>query len=400
MKKSVEGSAMISAIIPAAGSSRRMNSNVNKQYMSIAGQPVLTRSLLSLREHVGEFIILSRPGEEELCRECARPYIDNFIVIAGGTTRQDSVYNGLLHCGGDYVLVHDGNRPLVSADLVQRVIAAAREHAAAIPALPVVDTVKEVQDQRVVSTLPRHTLWAVQTPQVFARQLLLAAHTRARQEKFQGTDDASLVEALGAPVKVVPGEGTNLKITTPDDILLAQGIIREKEGRGLDYLRTGIGFDVHELVPGRDLVIGGVHIPFALGLLGHSDADVLLHALMDAMLGAAGLGDIGLHFPDTDPAWAGADSGRLLAQVNRLLEQEGHHLVNIDCIIFAQEPKLSPYKSKMQETISRITKLDPARINIKATTTEGLGFVGRGEGIAAQVVCTVVSGRDRRNNLW
>lgn len=388
---------MISAIIPAAGSSRRMKSNLNKQFMFIAGQPVLTRSLLSLREHVEEFIILSRPGEEELCRECARHYIDNYKIVVGGTTRQESVYNGLLHCRGDYVLVHDGNRPLASADLVQRVIAAAREHSAAIPALPVVDTIKEVQDQQVVSTLPRHKLWAVQTPQVFKRELLLAAHTRARHENFLGTDDASLVEAMGEPVAVVPGERTNLKITTPDDILLVQEIIREREARASSCLRTGIGFDVHKLVPDRQLIIGGVHIPFALGLLGHSDADVLLHSLMDAMLGAAALGDIGQHFPDTDPAWAGADSCTLLARVTQLLEQEGHRLVNIDCIIFAQQPKLSPYKSQMQENISRITKLDPARINIKATTTEGLGFVGRGEGIAAQVVCTVESGRDRRS---
>lgn len=391
---------MISAIIPAAGSSRRMKSKVNKQFMSIAGQPVLTRSLLSLRGHVGEFIILSRPGEDELCRQCAQGHVEDFKVISGGTTRQESVYKGLLHCQGDYVLIHDGNRPLASADLVQRVIAAGRQQSAAIPALPVVDTIKDVQDQCVIATLPRHRLWAVQTPQVFKRDLLLAAHARAREENFQGTDDASLVEAMGNVVKVVQGEETNLKITTPDDIFVAQEIVKEREGRTLSPFRTGIGFDVHKLVPGRALIIGGVHIPFAQGLLGHSDADVLLHALMDAMLGAAGLGDIGQHFSDTDPAWAGADSRQLVARVTHLIEQEDWRLVNVDCIIFAQEPKLSPYKGKMIETISGITKLQPASINIKATTTEGLGFIGRGEGIAAQVVCAVESSKDRRSNLW
>lgn len=391
---------MISAIIPAAGSSRRMKSKVNKQFLSIAGQPVLTRSLLSLRGHVGEFIILSRPGEDELCRKYAQDYIENFKVITGGTTRQESVYNGLLHCQGDYVLIHDGNRPLVSADLVKRVIAAGREHSAAIPALPVVDTIKEVLDHSVVATLPRHCLWAVQTPQVFKRELLLAAHTRARNNNFHGTDDASLVEAMGISVKVVQGEGTNIKLTTPDDILVAREIVREREASALGTIRTGIGFDVHKLVPGRALIIGGVHIPFAQGLLGHSDADVLLHALMDAMLGAAGLEDIGQHFPDTDPAWAGADSRQLLARVQQLIEGEGCHLLNVDCIILAQAPKLRPYMERMIEAISHTTKLEPARINIKATTTEGLGFAGRGEGIAAQVVCTVESGGDRRSNIW
>lgn len=391
---------MISAIIPAAGSSRRMRSKINKQFMSIAGQPVLTRSLLSLRGHVGEFIILSRPGEEELCRECARDHVENYKIINGGTTRQESVYNGLLHCQGDYILIHDGNRPLASSDLVQRVIAAGRQHSAAIPALPVVDTIKEVQDHSVVATLPRHRLWAVQTPQVFKRELLLAAHAQAREENFHGTDDASLLEAMGFAVTVIHGEGTNIKITTPKDIFVAQESIREREGRALGTIKTGIGFDVHKLVPGLPLILGGVDIPFAQGLLGHSDADALLHALMDAMLGAAGLGDIGQHFPDTDTAWAGADSRQLLARVTQLIEQEGNRLINVDCIILAQAPKLSPYKEKMIATISRFTKLEPASINIKATTTEGLGFVGRGEGIAAQVVCTVESGRNRRNNIW
>lgn len=385
---------MISAIIPAAGRSQRMKGKINKQFMLIAGQPVLTRSLLSLREFVGEFIILSRPGEEDQCRKCAQGHVENYKIISGGTTRQESVYNGLLHCQGSYVLIHDGNRPLASYSLIGRVIKAAGENGAAVPAQPVVDTIKEIQAHRVLSTLPRDLLWAVQTPQVFKRELLLAAHNRARATGFQGTDDSSLIEALGHPVAVVPGEGTNLKITTPDDILLVEQIIKSREG---SRVRSGIGYDVHRLVPARDLILGGVLIPHPLGLLGHSDADVLTHAIIDALLGAAGLGDIGGHFPDSDPAWAGADSCQLLAQVTHMLGQRGYRLVNIDATIIAQGPKLSSYIPGMKENLSRSTGLKSARINIKATTTEGLGFIGRGEGIAAQSVCTVEHGSNRRS---
>lgn len=387
---------MISAIIPAAGSSRRMQSTINKQFIPIAGQPVLTRSLLSLADFVDEFIIVSRRGEEELCRECAR-YIKNTIVITGGTTRQESVHNGLKLCQGEYVMVHDGNRPLAGPDLVRRVLAAAKLNGAAIPAVPVVDTIKEVQAGQVRTTLPRQLLYAVQTPQIFRRDLLLAAYQNAQGNKIESTDDSSLVEAMGMPVAVVEGERTNLKITTPDDILRVEEIIRDREGMALDKsVFTGIGYDVHQLVPHRNLVLGGVKIPHPMGLLGHSDADVLVHAIMDAMLGAAGLGDIGRHFPDTDPAWAGADSCKLLVHVNQLLAAQGLDLVNIDAVVIAQEPKLSPYISQMRQNIAKVTGLNPARVNIKATTTEGLGFAGRQEGIAAQAVCTVTANRDRR----
>jgi len=198
-----------------------------------------------------------------------------------------------------------------------------------------------------------------------------------------------LVESLGQPVSVVPGEAVNLKITHPQDILRATQIIGET-------IRTGIGYDVHQLAQGRDLILGGVHIPFAKGLMGHSDADVLIHAIMDAMLGAAGLGDIGRHFPDTDPAWAGADSCRLLAHVAGMLADGGMRIINIDAIIIAQKPKISPFIPMMQQNIADSAGVETAGINIKATTTEGLGFVGQGEGIAAQSVCTVAATGNRR----
>lgn len=385
---------MITAIVPAAGSSRRMNSNINKQFMSVAGQPVLTRTLLSLAEYVGECIVVARSGEEEMCRQAALG-IKDVKVITGGLTRQDSVFNGLEQALGEFVLIHDGNRPLASSALIQRVIEAASGHGAAIPAIPVVDTIKEVSQGEVQSTLPRHLLRAVQTPQVFRRDLLLKAYRHASANQLEVTDDSALVEALGHPVAVVEGERTNLKITTPDDIQRVNDILL---GRGQTIIRTGIGYDVHQLVPGRRLILGGVDIPFEKGLLGHSDADVLIHAIMDAMLGAAAMGDIGRHFPDTDSAWAGADSCGLLAQVVRILEEGGFHLVNIDAVVIAQRPKISPYIPRMIDKISQSTNLETAGISIKATTTEGLGFTGRGEGIAAQSVCTI-SGSNRRNAL-
>lgn len=381
---------MITAIIPAAGSGRRMNANINKQFMSVAGQPVLTRALLSLADFAREFIIVARSGEEEACREAARE-IGSCKIVTGGATRQDSVFNGLKQARGEYVMIHDGSRPLVGAPLIRRLIAAAQSGGAAIPALPVVDTVKQVSGGRVLSTLPRHMLYAVQTPQVFDRELLLKAYKHAEKNGIQGTDDASLVEALGSPVLVVEGEGTNLKITTPGDIQRAESFLGHGS-KQVSAIRTGIGYDVHGLVPGRKLILGGVVIPFDQGLLGHSDADVLIHAIMDALLGAAALGDIGRHFPDTDQAWSGADSCALLARVTDMLRETGHEIINIDAVVIAQRPKISPYIPQMIDNITSNTKLESASINIKATTTEGLGFAGRGEGIAAQSVCTLISG--------
>ena len=382
---------MITAIIPAAGSSRRMKSEINKQFMLIAGQPVLTRSLLSLTEFVGEILVLSRSGEEHLCRQ-ATAGLPNCHVLIGGDTRQQSVYNGLRQATGEYVLIHDGNRPLASSSMIKRVLDAAIESGAAIPAVPVVDTIKQVSRGHVCSTLPRHQLRAVQTPQVFRRNLLIQAYEFAETNNITATDDASLVEALGHPVAVVEGERDNIKITTPDDIQRAQVIL----GHAEPTIRVGMGYDVHQLVQGRALILGGVTIPFELGLLGHSDADVLVHAVMDALLGAAALGDIGRHFPDTDSAWAGADSCEMLAHVGNMLESQGMRPLNIDVTVVAQKPKIAQYIPEMIINISNKLKLRQSSINIKATTTESLGFTGRGEGIAAQCICSVAVGSNRR----
>lgn len=383
---------MISAIIPAAGAGQRMQTDVNKQYLSLAGQPVLARTLLSLRGFAAEYIIVHRPGEQQLCRAVIDGILDDYILVPGGDSRQDSVYSGLLQARGEYVLIHDGCRPLASPELIRRVIAAGKTFGAAIPALPVTDTIKEISAGQVKATLDRTMLQVVQTPQVFRRELLLAAYERAGPRCSQATDDAFLVEAAGQPVKVVPGEADNLKITRPEDILRANRIIGEA-------VRTGIGYDVHRLVSGRDLILGGVHIPFSQGLAGYSDADVLVHAIMDALLGAVGLGDIGGHFPSADPAWRDADSCLLLARVVDLLKEATARIINIDAVIAAEQPRLSPYISPMREKIAKITGVELAAVSIKATTTEGLGFVGRGEGIAAQSVCTVaVTGNGGRTN--
>lgn len=374
----------ITAIIPAAGQSRRIGGRVSKQYLLVAGQPVLTRTLLSLRGFVDEYIVLCRRGEEDLCRKVIGPSVEDYLLLPGGKTRSDSVYAGLLRAGGDYVLVHDGCRPLASPELIRRVIETALAHGAAVPALPLTDTIKEVSQGRILGTVDRTRLQAVQTPQVFQRELLLTAYEQAGQYRGLATDDAYLLEKMGQPVAVVLGEGRNMKITQPGDLERAESIT------GGSY-RTGLGYDVHSLVPARPLILGGVKIPYARGLLGHSDADVLSHAVMDALLGAAGLGDIGRHFPDTDPAWAGADSTGLLARVAGLLRDKGFGIVNIDGVLIAQEPKLSPYLAQMGKNIAKAAGIAPAAVNIKATTTEGLGFVGRGEGIAAQSICTLVA---------
>lgn len=380
---------MITAIIPAAGESRRLPAEVSKQFLLVAGQPVLTRTLLSLRGFVDEYIVLCRSGEEEQCRRAIGGTLNSYRLLPGGATRQDSVYVGLVAARGEYVLIHDGSRPFASPELMARVIAAAKVHGAAIPALPVTDTIKEVSQGLVQNTRDRVNLQAVQTPQVFRRELLLAAYAGAGAARTQATDDAFLVEALGQPVAVVSGEADNIKITYPRDLERARQILGEK-------ICTGIGYDVHRLAPGRELILGGVHIPFPKGLLGHSDADVLVHAIMDSLLGAAGLGDIGRHFPSTDPAWVGADSCQLLRQVAALLAAGGARIINIDAVLIAQQPLLSPFIPEMQKNIASSAGIDGAALNIKATTTEGLGFTGRGQGIAAQSICTIAVTSDWR----
>ena len=281
---------------------------------------------------------------------------------------------GRLDPGTAYVLVHDAARPFVTEDVVQEVIRGAFDRGAAVPCVAVKDSLRENEGER-SRCVDRSRFFAVQTPQGFRKELLDEAYEKACKDGFSGTDDASLVERLGYNVEIVDGDYDNIKITTKEDLPMEN--------------RIGTGFDVHRLVEGRKLILGGVEIPYEKGLDGHSDADVLIHALMDALLGAAAMGDIGRHFPDTDDAYKGISSMKLLDRVNNILAENMYSIGNADITVIAQKPKLSPYIEKMRENVADVLGIGKDLINIKATTTEKLGFTGRGEGIAAEAVCSI-----------
>jgi 2-C-methyl-D-erythritol 4-phosphate cytidylyltransferase/2-C-methyl-D-erythritol 2,4-cyclodiphosphate synthase len=310
------------------------------------------------------------------------------ILPCGGATRQATVRNALAHLpdGVRFVAVHDAARPLVSHALLDRLIATAMQYGTAIPALPVQDTLKRADNGRTVqATVPREGLYRVQTPQVFRADWLIEAHRRAAEEGFeQATDDAQLLERAGYPVHLVDGDPRNLKLTTPDDLHL----LRLHIGEGA-LTRTGIGYDIHRLTEGRTLMLGGVAIDYPYGLQGHSDADVMLHAICDALLGAAALGDIGQHFPNTDPRWKDAPSLTLLGHVRALLMKHGWQPLHIDAMALAEAPKLAPYIPEMRQRIARTLGILPEQVSIKATTNEGMDAVGERRAIACYAVATI-----------
>lgn len=387
---------MIVAIIAAAGAGKRMGSDRNKVFLHLGGKPILCRSCLALAAcgEVDELIIAASPDEVD---EIASIVKENppglpWQVIAGGKERQYSIANALMVVPpqAEFILVHDAARPLVQPEEVKKVIVAAREYHAAGIAVPVKDTIKEIDDlQFAVATPPRDLLWAIQTPQGFNASLLRRAYREAEADGFLGTDDASLIERLGIKVKLVHGHYSNIKITTPSDLAIGEALLRGRKGKGEESMRIGIGYDVHRLVRGRKLILGGIEIAHPLGLEGHSDADVLLHAIKDALLGAAALGDIGRHFPDTDNQYKGASSLVLLKKVRHLLAEKGYEAYNIDATIIAEKPKLAPYIEQMNQNIALALGISCHQVNVKATTTERLGFTGRGEGIAAQAAVTI-----------
>jgi 2-C-methyl-D-erythritol 4-phosphate cytidylyltransferase/2-C-methyl-D-erythritol 2,4-cyclodiphosphate synthase len=301
-------------------------------------------------------------------------------VACGGTLRQDSVFNALqaLPANCDCVLVHDAARPFLSAALVIRLIDALEQGATgAIPGLPVTDTIKRVEDGRIAATLERETLCAVQTPQAFRLDALRAAHARARGEGWTATDDAGLLERLGHELRLVPGEAANRKITHPEDLDLLH--------RPQQLACGGYGYDVHRYGSGRPMKLGGVPIPNAPEIIAHSDGDVLLHALMDAILGCACRGDIGLLFPDSDPGLENINSAILLDEVLRIAAAAGVELVQADCTIIAQTPRIAPHSRAIRRNLARLLGLDEDHVNVKATTEEGLGFTGAREGVKAVV---------------
>lgn len=376
----------VAVVIVAAGAGRRMGAEGNKVLLPVNGKTVLSHSLelFAKLDEIGEIVVVTREVDRQVVEELvtrAVPGDKCTKVVLGGKERQESVYFGLkaLAPQTEWVIIHDGARPYISADVVRTGLAAVKEQLAVGVAVPVKDTIKRVQDGMIIETPPREELWAMQTPQIFSYPLIRQAHEQAQAQGILATDDCALVEIMGHSVYIVQGEYRNIKITTPEDLPKEENFL------------IGFGYDVHRLIKDRPLVLAGVEIPHSLGLLGHSDADVVTHALMDALLGAAGLGDIGELFPDTDPSYKGISSIVLLEQVLARLSEQGLRINNLDITIMAQKPKLSPWKGQMRSNLAQVMELEEALINIKATTAEGLGFVGREEGIAAQVVASLRS---------
>ena len=365
------------AIILAGGSGSRMGAGKNKVLLSLGGEAVILRSARAFEGLVDGLVVVSRQEDMADVQALLADAQVSAAVVPGGATRQDSVWNGLqaLPDDCDYVLIHDGARCLVDEGTIRRAMQSAEACRSGVAAIPVVDTIKIAGEDEVISaTVDRDILRAVQTPQAFEADLIRTAHRKAQEDRFQGTDDASLVEHLGLPVYMTLGSKHNIKLTTPEDIAMAEAILNQTAP--LPDLRVGQGYDVHRLVEGRDLILCGVKVPHTLGLLGHSDADVALHALMDAMLGAAALGDIGRHFPDSDPQYKGISSMKLLEHVVNLLTQHHLRVANADVTIVAQKPKLLPYIPQMRENVAAALRLPVERVNVKATTTEKLGFEG------------------------
>ena len=380
----------VSAVLVAAGSSTRMG--FDKLSFDLGGETVLHRSIRAFAQCplVDEIILVagSNRAFAQQAADCAKPV----CVVAGGATRAESAKNGVLAASGALVAVHDAARPFVSQQVITAALEAAARCGAAAPAVPVKDTIKAavrgsgktVPESCFVHATPdRSTLYAVQTPQCFDRAAYLAALEELDAEKARlVTDDCSLFELTGRPVQLTQGDYANLKITTREDL-------PRPEQKEEHKMRIGHGYDVHRLVEGRKLILGGVEVPFEKGLLGHSDADVLAHAVMDAVLGAAALGDIGQHFPANDPAYSGADSLKLARRVAEILKEHGFRIENIDATLLCQRPKLAPYIPAMRRNLADAFGLPVDAVSVKATTEEHLGFTGEGLGIAAHAVALI-----------
>jgi len=382
--------ATVAAIVVAAGRGLRSGGEIPKQYKEIAGEPVLRRALRLFLGHAGISVVQSviHPADHVLYDSATRG-LPLPPPVHGGATRQESVLAGLTaleHVPPDLVLIHDAARPFASPALIDRAIAAGRSSGAAIPVLPVADTVKTIDIQgRVTGTLDRERLRVVQTPQSFGFRALLDAHRRAvREGRHEFTDDAALAEWAGMTVTTFPGEADNVKLTTPEDFMKAAAHIDDPAD-----IRVGTGHDVHAFGDGDHVMLGGIRIAHDRGLKGHSDADVVLHALVDAILGALGEGDIGAHFPPSDPQWKGASSDRFLQFAAGRVAARGGRIAHLDVTIVCEAPKIGPHRDAMRTRIAQIAGIVIDRVAVKATTSEGLGFTGRREGIAAAATATV-----------
>jgi 2-C-methyl-D-erythritol 4-phosphate cytidylyltransferase/2-C-methyl-D-erythritol 2,4-cyclodiphosphate synthase len=391
------------AIIPAAGSGKRIGGQIAKQFLEFADAPILIHTLRRLDEcpDIGGLIVALQASEIPAFAAKLPDYqlTKPVRLVAGGAERSDSILNAL-EAARDWqpelVAVHDAVRPFVTPAQISAVLHKARDVGAAILALPSVDTIKEVADGLIQRTHDRRRIYRAQTPQAFRYELLMQANAQARADKLPAaltTDDALLIERLGHPVAIVEGSPDNFKITTPEDLTAATRLLQSKNCYvpALPF-RIGLGNDIHQLIEGRKLILGGIEIPFDKGLLGHSDADALSHAITDAILGATGLGDIGQHFSDQDPQWKGADSLLFLRRAAEMARASGYVIGNIDATIIAEKPKMMPHLAAMRARLCETLELAESQLNLKAKTNEKLDAIGRGEAIAVQAVVLLRNG--------
>ena len=384
------------AIILAGGTGSRMQSDKTKQFIDILGKTVLERTVLAFDkcELINEIVVVVREGEESDAITLINKLniSKSFKTVIGGACRAESAKNGFLAISQDtdFVAVHDAARCLITPEMIDKVVKMAYKTSAATAVCSVSDTVKQVdKDGKIVATIPRETVFRAQTPQVFSKDVYKRALIRC-EDLSAITDDNMLLENIGADIYAVDLGYNNIKITTQEDLRLAKNILTERGENVMNGFRVGHGYDVHKLVTGRKLILGGVEIPHETGLLGHSDADVLLHAIMDALLGAAALGDIGKHFPDTSEEYKGISSLHLLTRVTDLIKKKGFSVLNIDATIVMQRPKIATFIPKMVSNIAFAIGIAEDCINVKATTEEHLGFTGREEGVSAHCVAMLV----------
>lgn len=388
-------------VIVAAGRGERAGGDGPKQYRLLAGIPVIARTLKAFRAWQPNcpVVIVRHADDETLLSQALGSETKNVIPVEGGATRQESVRRGL-HALADlkrppsHVFIHDAARPFVSPVLLDTVIRAieANPNTGVIPALPVSETLKAAgADGQIERTVPRDGLYRAQTPQVFPLQTILDVHDRAANEHdFEFTDDASLFEWASLPVRLIPGEARNVKLTYPEDFAEAERMLSNQAGSPLPDVRVGHGYDTHQLVSGDRIILCGVEIAHDRKLSGHSDADVGFHALTDALLATIGAGDIGSHFPPSDPQWKGASSDIFLDHAANLVRDAGGRITHCDVTIICEEPKIGPHREVMREAIARVVGVDAGRISVKATTNEKIGFVGRQEGVVALATATAV----------
>ena len=390
------------AIIAAGGRGRRLGAGTPKQFLELAGRTILERSIAAFVSHprVSDIVVALPPEVVANPPSFLAGFGQRVRVVAGGVRRQDSVARAFeaIDPPPDVIVIHDAARPFVGSATIDRAIDGAIEGGAAIAALPAGDTVKLAHEgqgtARVAATLPRDRVWLAQTPQAFTRDVLMAA-LAIGAEGGSGTDEAALAEQAGHVVRLVMGDPRNVKITTSVDVDFARAALayqdhgeRHRAGTGM---RIGVGFDSHRLVQGRPLILGGVTIPHGTGLAGHSDGDALCHAITDAVLGAASQGDIGRHFPDTDPRWKDADSVALLRQAVAIAEQAGYAVVNVDAVMIADAPRLAPHADAIRARLAEALGIEIGAVSVKGKTNEGMGETGRGEGIAVHAVALLTA---------